>query len=243
MRALVELIELYRPGFAATVQGATEDAIEDLEDLMGPLPGAYRRFLQTMGAAMGDFSAMGADFDMEACRSIVLVKPWICDERYLYIAYDGALSGWDFYMDRDAPSGADDCMVVRMPLSWREDPTRRRPVFSGLEELLYVEAYWNIRLPLFAHRSELMRPITGEAMHGCEAAAVCAEIEALGFVRVPPASPSALYERRDAALALYQVPDAPGFSLVLGCDEAHELRRLEGLLRRTTGVVPAVLNP
>lgn len=242
MRALVELIDRYQPGFAATVAGADEETIEDLADLMGALPGAYLRFLRTMGASLAEFTALGPCFDLEACRSMVLIKPWIKHERYLYIAYDSDDSGWDYYMDRATPTGDDDCLVVRMPLSWREDTSARMPSATGLEELLHLRAYRHIRIPLLAHRSTLMQPITMDAARRCTSAVVHARIEALGFERVPPASPSALYERGDAAALVYQVPYDPGFSVLFGCGEPRELHRIDAELRSTGLVTPPITH-
>jgi len=53
MKAFVEFIEKYRPGFSQEIAPADEIKIEVLEDYAGPLPGAYRRFLEIMGESLG----------------------------------------------------------------------------------------------------------------------------------------------------------------------------------------------
>jgi hypothetical protein len=119
MRALVEFIEQYRPGFSQEVVPADEIDIARLEKHAGPLPGAYRRFLRTMGASMGGLELAEANFSIRGKIGTYLVMDWLRRERYLRVAQDEGLAAWDYFLDRSRPHGADDCMLVRMPLDER----------------------------------------------------------------------------------------------------------------------------
>lgn len=77
MKALVEFIEQYRPGFSQEVVPADEIDIALLEKHAGPLPGAYRRFLPTMGASMGDLELAEADFAIDGNIGTYLAMRWL----------------------------------------------------------------------------------------------------------------------------------------------------------------------
>lgn len=237
MEALVELLERWHPGIAATFEPASEDDIDELCALTGPLPAAYLRFLRTMGASTGGFQVGDALFDlgtvMEANAKLdVIDNGWASP--FALVAVDPL--GDHFFIDRDSKYGEDDCMVVRMPPGrhLREHRTR---LHAGFEEMLYHEAYRTERMPRLAHQRRFVRPGDKELARHCSAVDVCAQAETLGFLRVPPAARNALYERGDAALLLHQSPASRAFSLVLGAESAAELERMGSVLRATTGVV------
>lgn len=236
MQALIDLIEKYRPGFARSIVPSSEEGIELLEDAVGPLPGAYRRFLAAMGDGMGDFEVDEATFRASSMRAAHRSMPWLKRDRFLLVALDGSEAVWDYYFDRVQPHGTDDFMIVRL----RRDPdfdARHGRVFqAGLEELLYYEAFRTVRLPLFDHRVRLWQPADERLARFCSPEAACALIEKLGFERIAPATRCALYERTDAAILLYQHPISPTFSFDLACDDSRELARLAAIYRAELGV-------
>jgi hypothetical protein len=226
MKALVEFIEKYRPGFAEEIVPADEIDIALLEKHAGSLPGAYRRFLQAMGASMGDLELAEADFSIRGNIHTYLVMDWPRRERYIYVAGDDGLAGWDYFLDRSRPHGADDCMLVRMPLDEDFPPEASHPKHAGLEEFLFYEAFKELRLPLLPYRRDFLSPEDPSAAVRYRSAIVSALAEEKGFRRIPPAERCALYERGDAALLLYQHPTEPAFSFSLGCEDPEEMERL-----------------
>jgi len=158
MRALVEFIEQYRPGFSKEIMPANEIRIAVLEDLAGPLPGAYRRFLQTMGESMGDLELAEANFSISGITGVYIAMDWLRLGRYIRVAEDEGLDGWDYFLDRSSPHGADDCMLVRRQLSKNYPPEGSHPKHVGLEEFLYYEAFKALRLPLLPHRRNFSSP-------------------------------------------------------------------------------------
>ncbi|WP_223753421.1 hypothetical protein [Myxococcus sp. RHSTA-1-4] len=236
MKALVEFIEKYRPGFSEEVVPADELAIAHMEKYAGPLPGAYRRFLQTMGASMGGLELAEADFAIEGNIGTYLVMDWPQRERYIYVAGDDGLAGWDYFLDRTRPHGADDCMLVRMPLDENFPPEASRPKHVGLEEFLYYSAFKELRLPLLPHRWEFSSPEDPKAAAQYRADLVPALAEEQGFQRLPPAEHCALYERGDAGLLLYRHPTEPTFSFSLGCEDPVEMERLARDFEARTGL-------
>ena len=232
MRALVELIDHYQPGFAERVRPASADTIEALEELAGPLPGAYRRFLDTMGGDMGGFSPLDADFDVVDRLVNYQVNASLKDLPYLIIAGGAPLEpGGSLFMDRSTPYAVDDCQIAVAPYAHELTMDDFSPFHAGLEELLYLEAYRSVRLPLFKGRIEVA--IDPDAARD---AAVVEEVltraRETGFERVPPARRSALLERGDAAMALYRHPSSNACSFRIGAAEPTELRHLTDLLTR-----------
>ena len=229
MRALVQLIDRYRPGFAAAVVPAQEDIVEQLEELAGPLPGAYRRFLATMGSGMDGFWPLDADFDVEDRLLNYQLNPNLRGSPHLLVAAGGPLEpGGSLYLDRSHPSALDDCMLVVMPPGDPHALDQRQPLHAGLEEFLYVEAYRDVRLAAFPSRNELI-PMLDAEPYEATIGKVLELSQELGFERVPPVVSCALLERGDAALVLYRPPDSDDFSFQLGAAEPRELRRLTDL--------------
>jgi hypothetical protein len=236
MKALVEFIEKYRPGFSEEIVPADEFDIALLEEDAGPLPGAYRRFLQTMGTSMGDLELAEAGFAIDGKILTYQVKTWLRHGRYIFVAGDKGLAGWDYFLDRSKPYGADDCMLVRMPLEENFPPEDTRPVHAGLEEFLYYEAFKALRMPLLPYQRDFSSPVDPDAAVRYRSDIVFALAEEKGFKRIPPAERCALYERGDAALLLYQHPIAPAFSFSLGCEEPAEMERLARDFEARTGL-------
>src|SRR5690242_16049476 len=158
MRALVEFIEKYRPGFSKEIVPADEPEIGLLERLAGPLPGAYRRFLQTMGESMGDLELAEANFSISGKIRAYIAMDWLQRGRYIRVAQDEGLDGWDYFLDRSSPHGADDCMLVRRLLSKNYPPEGSHPKHVGLAEFLYYEAFKELRLPLLPYRRDFSSP-------------------------------------------------------------------------------------
>ncbi len=131
MNVLVDFIERYRPGFSAEIIPADSISIALLEKRAGPLPGAYVRFLRTMGQSMGGADIGDAYFGIDGNIGTYRAMPWLKRERYLLVAGDEGLSEWDYFMDRARPHGEDDCMVVRMPLEESFPPNDNHPKFIG----------------------------------------------------------------------------------------------------------------
>lgn len=234
MRAFVELLERWRPGLAATLEPASDAAIDELEALAGALPGAYMAFLRTMGASTGAFELGDANFGVDDVMAVHagLAGPdsgWASP--FLLVGFDAG--GRHFFLDRGAPHGEGDCMVVRMGLG-RAAREHRTRLHAGFVEMLYVAAYEGLRMPRLTHHRRFARPRDGAG--GCQAVVVCARLEALGFQRVPPATRSAIYERGDAAVLLHHSPASPAFSLVVAADDADALARVCDALA-VTGVV------
>ncbi len=238
MRALVELIDKYRPGFAATVVPAEEEEVELLDERVGPLPGAYQRFLRTMGSSMGDFQVDEASFTADGVLSTYRAMKWLKRDRYLLVAIDDSLtSDWDYFLDRNFPHARDDARVVRIRQDPSFDPDQHMLCYAGLEEFLYYKAYATVRLPLLAYKVRLTQD--DDRAQSCRADVTCALAEELKFKRIPPATRCALYERGDAALLLYQHPVGPGFSFELAGDDAREVARLAEIFRSRAGVIDA----
>lgn len=236
MRALVNLIEKYRPGFTASVVPAAEEEIELIEEFVRPLPGSYRRFLETMGGGMGGFRVNEATFAPMDIWAAYKAMKWLRRDRFVLVAMDEGLGAWDYYLDRESPHGKDDFMMVRMRLEEEFDPVNRMISFAGLEEMLYYKAYATIRLPLLANLVRLGQPDDPQPGRSCRPEDACALAEELGFKRIPPATRCALYERGDAAILLFQDPIKPLFSFDLACDDGRELERMADIFRRRAGV-------
>lgn len=226
MKAFVAFIEKYHPGFSREIEPADEIDIELLEEYAGPLPGAYRRFLQTMGASMGSLALAEASFSVAGTLATYQTMRWLRQGRFIYAAGDNGLAGWDYFLDRARPHGADDCMLVRMPLEEEFSPEGCNPRYVGLEEFLYYEAFKTLRLPLLSHRWNFATPESPGAAAKYRADSVTDLAEEEGFRRIPPAVRCALYERDDAGLLLYQHPIEPVFSFALGCMDSAEAARL-----------------
>ena len=236
MQALVEFIEKYRPGFSEEIVPADELDIALLEEHTGPLPGAYLRFLQAMGTSTGEFAFAEASLSIDGTIMTYQAKLWLRHGRFINIAGDNGLADWNYFLDRSRPYGADDCMLVRMPLEEGFPPEASRPEHAGLEEFLYYEAFKALRLPMLPHRRKFSSLEDPGAAARYRADLVFALAEEKGFERIGPTRRCALYERGDAGLLLYQHPTASTFSFSLGCESPAEMEQLARDFEARTGL-------
>lgn len=236
MRALVDFIERYRPGFSKEIVPADKYEIAVLEDDAGPLPGTYRRFLETMGESMGGLELAEASFTISGALSVYRAMPWLLRGRYIAVAGDNGPSSFDWFLDRSNPHGADDCLVVRRALEENYPPEASSPEYVGLEEFLYYEAFKELRLPQLPFRRKFSSPDDAAAAARYRADVVTALAEEKGFKRLPPVEHCALYERGDAALLLYRHPTQPTFSFILGCEDSAEMEQLAQDFETRTGL-------
>jgi hypothetical protein len=203
VQALVDLIERFEPGFAEDITPADDKRIASLERLGGPLPGALRRFLRTMGGApprkLVDVLYLNVDF----MRRALLNAEWLKDERYLILSRHEAFDA-HVWLDRAAPSGADDCLVVISPcMEMPGPPPPRTPFAIGLEDYLSMEAFRQHRLGLFEHHSFAMHVEAPDELTVQRALALPLS---LGCERVAATVPSGLFERGDAAVIVRRAP-------------------------------------
>jgi len=236
MKAFVEFIEQYRPGFSEGIVPADEIKIKVLEDYAGPLPGAYRRFLKIMGESMGDFELAEASFSIDGVLGVYIAMTWLQRGRYIPVAGDNGLSSFDWFLDRSSPHGTDDCLVVRRTLESNSPPEFSSPQYVGLEEFLYYEAFKELRMPQLPFRRRFSSPENTNTVARYRSEVVSALAEEKGFKRIPPAERCALYERGDAALLLYRHPTQPTFSFILGCEDSAEMERLVRDFETRTGL-------
>ncbi|WAM25994.1 SMI1/KNR4 family protein [Myxococcus sp. NMCA1] len=240
MKSLVEFIENYRPDFSKEIVPADEIDIALLERKAGSLPGAYRHFLETMGASMGGLELAEASLSIEGTLDVYNAKTWLQHGRYIPVAGDNGPSGFDWFLDRSTPYGSDDCLVVRMPLSKNYPADASSPQYVGLEEFLYCEAFKELRLPQLPFRRKFSSPDDAAVTARYRSDVVTALAEEKGFKRIPPAEHCALYERGDAALLLYRHPTQPTFSFILGCEDSAELEQLAQEFETRTGLKSVV---
>lgn len=222
MKSFVAFVERYRPRFSQEIIPADRVDIAILEKHAGPLPGAYRQFLETMGASMGDLELAEASLSIEGALGAYSLS-WLSNGRYIYFGGDKGLDGWDWFLDRLSPHGTNDCLVVNRLLEENYPPEGSHLMYVGFEEFLYYEAFKELRLPQLPFRRKFSSPDDAVA-HRSDVVTALAEEK--GFKRIPPAEHCALYERGDAALLLYRHPTQPTFSFILGCEDSEELERL-----------------
>ncbi|WP_254623848.1 hypothetical protein [Myxococcus sp. CA033] len=235
MREFVDFVEKYRPGFSQEIVPADMFDIEVLEKHAGALPGVYRRFLEIMGASMGDLELAEASFSIEGVLGAYSL-PWLKNGRYVYFARDKGFNSWDWFFDRSSPHGLDDCLVVNRLLEENYPQGGSHPMYWGLEEFLYCEAFKELRLPQLPFRRKFSSPDDADAAAAFRSGVVSALAVEKGFERIPPVEHCALYERGDAALLLYRHPIQPTFSFVLGCDDSAEMAQLAQEFETRTGL-------
>lgn len=237
MQKIIDFIETYQPGFTATTTPADPADIACLEDYTGPLPGVYKRFLQTMGAGMGELELEEAHFSIEGALMTYQINPWLYQGRCIYVASDSGLAGWDYFLDRTRPHGEDDCMLVRMPLRESFSPDEAHHESVSLEEFLYCESFRALRLGQRPQRHTITSPEDPTAAARYRPASIAARAEAEGFRRISPVEHNAIYERGDASLLLRRHPTNSLFSLSIGCEDSDELQRLLHTFK--TAIAPA----
>lgn len=222
MHDLVALIDQYRPGFADAVVPAEERRIESLERLAGALPGALRRFLQTMGGSPPRLLVDSLYLGVDPMRRALLMVDSLKDERYLIVSkYDehDAL----IWMDRAAPTPPDDAMLVPSPAVYTPNKLPRTPFAVGLEDHLYVEGFRCHRLSLCLHHAfvECRRDLDTVAVQRALALPL-----ALGFDRLAPSQTSGLFERGDAAIIVRRAPFDASIHVHIAADDPEALQPL-----------------
>jgi len=234
MEELVSLMEKYSEGIASTLQPIAPADIDRLAEAFGALPGAYVRFLRTMGASTGRFQIEEGQADLKNDDNWELPEmfTWMKNSPFLYIGQDNSPNALDYFMDRTQPSGLDDCMVVNMVLA---DGSMPEALYVGLEEMLFYNVFQSLRLPQFRHHLAFSPSRISELSSRSKPEKVCAAAEALGFVRIPPATRCALYDREDAALLMYQTPKVDAFRFVLATNDPAELDRMAPLFLAELG--------
>jgi len=230
MTSLVELLERYQPGISAGFVPAAEKEIATLQRAVGPLPGAYLRFLRTMGSSTGDLELRHGDTKLTSVMKVwstYNVLRWLARPpftSYLFVAQDRSPSGYHFFLDRNAPHGADDCMLVQMPTDPAFKPAQRSPVHAGLEEFLFHEAYAAVRLPLFPlHEYQVSVPGVEDDV----IAAIAAVAARLGFERLPSTTRSPIFERGDEAVLLHRPPESESFWMTVS---AYDRAAIDGVV-------------
>jgi len=236
MDAFVEFVAQYRPEFKDEIVAADEAEIDLLESLAGPLPGAYRLFLSTMGESMGDFEPCEAFFEIGGTIGTYNHAPWLKHRQYVLVAGDLGLTDWYYFMDRTRPHGADDCMIVRMPIDEGFPTEKSEPTFASLEEFLYYGAFESLRMSELKKRLHFELDTFNPKPLTAPAEGVCALAEEHGFRRVAPTPRCALYDRGEAALLLHQHPIEPIYSFRIHCDDSDELTRLKSAFEDLTGI-------
>lgn len=213
MQPLVAMIERYKPGFRDAIVPADPEMVSDLEELTGPLPGAYRRFLSTMGQSTDGFYPGGADFTVEDRLANYQLESSLSGSYYLLVGAGGPLEpGGDLYMDRSRPYGDDDCELALAPFGPTLDESTCVPFQAGLEEFLYIDAFRRFRLPLLGASSRLAPALEAEGDETVIDRLLTAA-ELVGFKRVGPVQRSALFERGDAAMVMNRNPRSSQFQL------------------------------
>lgn len=238
MQKLALLMERWRPGITAEFKPTSEADIRKIEVVAGGLPGAYVRFLRTMGACMDPLVIDHGNADLRSREKwrVYEDQDWLAG-RFVYLGQDSGPNGSDYFLDRESPHGLDDCMVIGMPIEGPFDARYVCQIHAGLEEMLYYEAFLQFRLPLFAHHCGLVQPRVGEdPALWPQPDAFYALAEKLGFKRIPPATRSALFERGDAALLVYQTPIEPVFRAILVAETEESVYRVSTAFVDAIGV-------
>jgi hypothetical protein len=241
MHELVAMLEKYQPGISATFRPAPQADIDQLiAATPKPVPGAYLRFLHTMGLSCGDLviDHGNANLTSDLRWSTLAARTWLAEGRFLYIGDDSSPSANDYFLDQAAPFGEDDCMVVYMSLD-RTPVPRPSPAFIGLEEMLFLEGFVSLRSVQFDNHREL-RPPDGVVV---DLQRVNLLAKTLGFARQPRVTHSALHDRGDAALWIRRDPVTSFFSCILSGDSDAEVERLAAEFATVAGLVVDEVHP
>jgi hypothetical protein len=237
MDELLALLERYSPGYRGRVEGAGFWQLDVMEERFGrPLPGFYRRFAEVMGAQAGPLLAGLHAYHPNDIAELYAVAPpgELPPDRFLYVFGDPSQEGDHYFLDLDAPEGADDAEVVRFPFgadAWKTRLVRR---FASLREMLLVFAVRHVALPTFPHRAQLASGAAREAPGAGEAADLFLR---LGFAALPYPRSCLLFERRDAVIELDRAPGQLGFSCRVGMRDALELRRFTAIVEERLQLV------
>jgi hypothetical protein len=232
MKALIEFIRGYQPGYDQVVRGASPEQIAELEAALGrPVPGAYRDFLATMSQNVG-FDPGELTFDIDAVIGLTARFEPIPD-RFVPVAADDSVSGFDYWLDLRHPWGRDDALVVRVcegvPLV-----KEQLPVYESLRDMLFSFAFSDLRMLSLPEQIVLLvspshAPRTAPRP---DLATLSAVMQDLGFEALAVTSPEAqLYERGDCAAVVYRVPFVESFTMRIAARERATKDRVADAVR------------
>jgi hypothetical protein len=118
---------------------ATAPQIALLEQMAGPLPGAYVRWLRHWDPERSRHPGEVRLIPVMKVWSAYDVQRWLGKPpfaRFLLFAQDGSGNGYDYFLDREEVVDDDDCMVVRMSTEPSFDPEKRERLDIGFAQFL-----------------------------------------------------------------------------------------------------------
>jgi len=230
MKDLVALIEQYRPGFASGLAPATDQALGALLRRAGPIPGAYLRFLQTMGGKPNALQLESVHLGIHEALKAHLGRPLLRDARFMYLAHDRGDDVLEYWMDREAPVGEDDCVIV-VGESESESAIVRKPFPASLEDFLHFHAFVDHVVPSFEHSQWGYLP----RHHSPDAVGLALNVPlTIGFTRRARPLHNAIFQREGAAIAIRRDPH--GFvGIYLAAHDKDELGTLAAAFSAASG--------
>lgn len=160
MKEIVDILKRWSPPNARPFEPAGLSYIEDLEEASkGPLPGAYREFLEIMGHGQGALEVGQAEMRLKNIIERYEIVSWTPPPRLVCIGLDKEpLSPASYYLDRKRPWTKDDCAVIRFSYSdhdeWEE---HARTDFVSFRELILYWGFMSLRAPQLGHVARLFR--------------------------------------------------------------------------------------
>jgi hypothetical protein len=235
MRAVVELLDRYQPGYASLVAGSPPWCLDLLADEAGVvLPPAYREFCRTLAAEGGALLQGLAPVHPEQIADLYAKAAWMPTGRHLFIFGDQTVSQSHYFLDLKSPQGEEDAAVVRFALG-PEGVNRRRRHADSLAEMLLLRGVDRLCLPTCLHRARWVDVHQEWAAAPDSSQDLTELLERMGFSRRAEVTSRQLFVRDDLALALVE-PQGPRrpLSCLLGLRDGHELKRVEALLAEYT---------
>ncbi len=243
MNDLITLLERYAPGYSTRIQGASDWALSSLEEAFGqPLPETYQDFAREMGKDGGALLAHVDDYDPLHIADIYQFSAGeLPPRRFLFIFADPSpLTRSHYWLDLEAQTEEGDFQVVRFPLfqdAWKTDLNRS---YVSLREMLYLWAMEYVYLPGFPHRTLYHQ---GDGQKTTTAEELAQYFEKMGFVRLPYPRYSMLFERGDAAIGLYRLPDSPHFQIHVGMRSLDKLKYFQAVVEDNTDIKKSIWPP
>lgn len=232
MEELLALLERYVPGYRDRIKGVYDWELDELQDAFGqPLPGFYREFARVMGQDGGPLLEHVHVYEpLEIAELYQLDTGEMLPRRFLYVFGDPSIDAQHYWLDLEARSEGEDCLVARSHFggeAWKKFLVRR---FISLREMLFVWAMTYVRLPVFPHRAEyLHRALDEGSEEPTDVEELARVFERLGFLRLPYPSHCLLFERENASIKLYRPPEGSGFSFEVGMRDEGEFRRFQAI--------------
>jgi len=242
MRDLIALLERYAPGYSTQIEGASEWALDNLEEAFGqPLPDIYRDFARKMGKNGGALLARVSANDLLDVADIYQInRSDAPPQRFLFIFGDpDPLTRFHYWLDLENPSEEGDFQVVRFPLFQDAWKTKLQQSYVSFREMLYLWAMGNVYLPSFSHRA-LYQQGDGKRTTAEEFAQYLGK---MGFVRLTYPCYSMLFERDDAAIRLYRPPDSPHFEVHVGMRSLDRLKHFQAVIEDNTDIKKSIWEP